>query len=71
MPDIQPLPREIVLLEQAAGYLAECQDLDEVKSLIDQAEVMRLYRKKIGDSLRIGVPQSLEQKRTVSLSSAR
>jgi site-specific DNA-methyltransferase (adenine-specific) len=52
MPDIQPLPREIVLLEQAAAFLAECQDLDEVKSLIDQAEVIRLYQKKIGDSLR-------------------
>jgi hypothetical protein len=52
MPDIQPLPREIILLEQAAGYLAECQDLDEVRSIRDRAEAIRLYQRKAGDSLR-------------------
>jgi DNA modification methylase len=44
--------REIQLLEQAASYLAECQDLDEVKGLRDKAEALRLYQKKIGDSQR-------------------
>jgi hypothetical protein len=52
MPDIQSLPREIVLIEQAAAFLAECQDLDEVRSLGDQAEALRLYHKKAGDSQR-------------------
>jgi site-specific DNA-methyltransferase (adenine-specific) len=49
---IQPLPREIQLLEQASAFLAECQDLDEVKSLRDKAEAIRLYQKKIGASQR-------------------
>ncbi len=52
MNDIQAMPREIQLLEQAAAFLAECQDLDEVKSLRDKAEALRLYSKKIGDSQR-------------------
>jgi site-specific DNA-methyltransferase (adenine-specific) len=52
MPAIQPLPREIQLLEQAATYLEKCQDLDEVKSIRDKAEAIRLYQKKIGQSQR-------------------
>ena len=49
---IRVMPREIVLLEQAAAFLAECQDLDELRSLRDKAEAIRLYQKKIGDSQR-------------------
>ncbi len=50
MSTIQTLPREIQLLEQAAAFLAECQSLDEVKSLRDKAEAIRLYQKKIDKS---------------------
>jgi hypothetical protein len=44
------IPREIELLEQAAAYLAECRSLDQVKSIRDKAEAIRLYQKKIGAS---------------------
>jgi site-specific DNA-methyltransferase (adenine-specific) len=37
-------------LEQAAAYLVECQDLDEVKALRDKAEPIRLYQKKVDQS---------------------
>ncbi len=50
--EIQPIPREIEMLERAAAFLAECQDLDQVKDLRDRAEALRLYQKKIGDSQR-------------------
>src|SRR5439155_10977836 len=49
---VEALPREIELLQRAASFLAECQDLDEVKDLRDKAEALRLYQKKIGDSQR-------------------
>jgi hypothetical protein len=52
MNEIQAMPRELALLEQAATLLVECRDLDEVKSLRDRAEAMRLYSKKIADSQR-------------------
>ncbi len=50
MSAIQKLPREIELLQQAAAFLVECVDLDEVKNLRDKAEVLRLYHKKVDDS---------------------
>ncbi len=50
MTTIQKIPREIQLLEQAAAFLTECQDLDEVKALRDKAEALRLYQKKIDKS---------------------
>jgi len=50
--DLEPLPREIALLEQACQFLAECQDLDEVKDLRDKAEALRVFAKQQGDSQR-------------------
>ncbi len=46
MSQVQRLPREIEMLEQAAAWLAECQDLDEIKKLRDKAEALRLYAAK-------------------------
>src|SRR5262249_62085698 len=46
------IPREIALLAKAATYLEQCQGLDEVKSLRDKAEAIRLYQRKIGESQR-------------------
>ncbi len=43
MSQVQRLPREIEMLEQAAAWLSECQDLDEIKKLRDKAEALRLY----------------------------
>ncbi len=43
MSQVQRLPREIEMLQQAAAWLAECQDLDEIKKLHDKAESLRLY----------------------------
>jgi hypothetical protein len=50
--DLAPLPKEIVLLQQTAAYLDQCQSLDEVKNIRDQAEAIRLYQKKVGLSQR-------------------
>jgi hypothetical protein len=52
VPPGDALPRELVLLERAATFLVECQGLDEVRSLRDRAEAMRLYTRKIADSQR-------------------
>ena len=51
MNDLATLPREIQLLQQAAAFLAECMSLDEIKSIRNKAEAIRLYQKKIGESL--------------------
>ena len=40
MSEIAQLPREVKLLQQAASWLAECQDLDEIKGLKDKAEAI-------------------------------
>jgi hypothetical protein len=41
------LPREIQRLEQVANDLAQLTDMDELKKVRDQAEVLRAYHKKI------------------------
>ena len=46
MGTIQPMPREIELLRQAVTFLAECKNLDELKTLKDKAEALRLYYSK-------------------------
>ena len=38
MTELATLPRDIQLLRQACNFLAECRDLDELKSLKDKAE---------------------------------
>lgn len=49
MSELKVLPREIELLQKAAKFLAECQDLDEIKKIHDQAEALRLYHAKQRD----------------------
>lgn len=44
-------PRDLVLVTEAARMLAECTDLDEIKSIRNKAEAVRLYGKKIGATL--------------------
>jgi N6-adenosine-specific RNA methylase IME4 len=46
MTTIQAMPREIELLRQAVTFLAECKNLDELKTLKDKAEALRLYYSK-------------------------
>jgi DNA modification methylase len=47
---ISKLPQEIQILEEAAGMLATCQDLDEIKKIRDKAEALRAYTKQRADS---------------------
>ncbi len=46
MSQVQRLPREIEMSEQAGQWLAECDNIDEIKNFRDKVEALRLYFRK-------------------------